>query len=203
MLEFWHIHNRGSSTAKSHWIVAKDWQHAIEIASKEAGKPYKWEQLVPTLNMKDILKGTRTGIMGRQHDGSGGITWIFRGRQMDVQEFFRILENQTQIAKYSTVKKYAKQIVELVAVNHTKKPILFPEEAKGFVVNPQQFDSVTVHKYKGYDEIHFNTGKTFTATYINSEYDTQPWFGVFEDYFIVNSANEPGVAHLYRMRKKI
>lgn len=123
---------------------------------------------------------------------------------MTIQEFFNILENQTEINKDSQIKKFAKKIFQRLATNYSSKPFYIGDEninkiPKGFVVKNEEI-TVTTGKYRGTDEIRFWQNKTFTVTKINSDYRDQPWFGVWNEYFIVNNADEPGKGTIYKMK---
>ncbi len=62
MNKFYHVNNKGRN-AKSHWLIAKDKEDAMRIASTEKGTPQDLEELEPTANIPKLLKSGKTGLL--------------------------------------------------------------------------------------------------------------------------------------------
>jgi len=74
-MKFYHVDNIGKG-AKSHWLIAKDETDAIRIASTQTGKPTNLIELPPEENIKDILNGTKTGLLARSIQTMSGLDVI-------------------------------------------------------------------------------------------------------------------------------
>lgn len=69
MNKFYHVDNKGHKHAKSHWLIAKDNDDAIRIASTEYGTPTNLQELKPSDNINEIIKSGKTGLLAMQLQG--------------------------------------------------------------------------------------------------------------------------------------
>lgn len=64
-MKFYHVDNKGRN-AKSHWLLAKDEEDAMRIASSQPGKPENLVELETEDNIEKLISEGKSGLLAKK-----------------------------------------------------------------------------------------------------------------------------------------